>query len=94
MFLVMAVVLGVVALTGSSLAPAFSVSIGARIEQVLRPILDGLAWIPDPVVGIGLLAVAVGAIALSTRRGSRQAENEEPEEMSCHAQEHPAHEAK
>ena len=94
MFLVMAVVLGVVALTGSSLAPAFSVSIGARIEQVLRPILDGLAWIPDPVVGIGLLAVAVGAIALSTRRGSPQAEYEEPEEMSCHAHEHSAHEAK
>jgi cytochrome c biogenesis protein CcdA len=91
MFLVMAVVLGVVAVTGSSLAPAFSLSIGTRIEKVLAPVLDSLAWIPDPVVGLVLVAIAVGAIVLSTRRGSSQVENEEPEEMSCHGEEHPAH---
>jgi cytochrome c biogenesis protein CcdA len=94
MFLVMAVVLAVVAVTGSSLAPAFSLSIGTRIEKVLAPILDSLAWIPDPVVGLVLVGIAVAAIVLSTRRGSTQIENEEPEEMSCHGQEHAAHEHK
>jgi len=94
MFLVMAVVLAVVAVTGSSLAPAFSLSIGTRIEKVLAPILDSLAWIPDPVVGLVLVGIAVAAIVLSTRRGSTQIENEELEEMSCHGQEHAAHEHK
>lgn len=91
MFLVMAVVLGVVAVTGSSLAPAFSLSIGTRIETILAPVLESLAWIPDPVVGLVLVAIAVGAIVLSTRRGSSQVENEEQGEMSCHGEEHPAH---
>jgi cytochrome c-type biogenesis protein len=94
MFLVMAVVLGVVAVTGSSLAPAFSLSIGTRIEKVLAPVLDSLAWIPDPVVGLVLVGIAVAAIVLSTRRGSSQIEDEDPEEMSCHGQEHAAHQHK
>ena len=94
MFLVMAVVLGVVAVTGSSLAPSFSLSIGTRIEKVLAPVLDSLAWIPNSVVGLVLVAIAVTAIALSSRRGIRQVENDQPEEMSCHDQEHRAHEPK
>jgi cytochrome c-type biogenesis protein len=90
MFLVMAVVLAVVAVTGSSLAPAFGASLGTGIEGFLTPLLDGLAWIPDPVIGVFLIAIAVAAIALSTRRRNRRLENEEPEERSCHDQDHPA----
>jgi glycerol-3-phosphate acyltransferase PlsY len=90
MFLVMAVVLAVVAVTGSSLAPAFSASLGTGIEGFLTPVLDGLAWIPDPVIGVFLIAIAVAAIALSTRRRHRRLEDEEPEERSCHDQDHPA----
>jgi cytochrome c biogenesis protein CcdA len=90
MFLVMAVVLAVVAVTGSSLAPSFSNSLGTGIEGVLTPLLDSVAWIPDPVIGLILIAVAVAAIALSTRRRHRRLENEEADERSCHDQDHPA----
>jgi len=90
MFLVMAIVLAVVAVTGSSLAPAFSASLGTGIEGALTPLLDSLAWIPDPVIGVVLIAVAAAAIALSTRRRHRRLENEEPDERSCHDQDHPA----
>lgn len=90
MFLVMAVVLAVVAVTGSSLAPSFSASLGTGIEGFLTPVLDGLAWIPDPVIGLFLIAVALAAIALSTRRRHRRLENEETDERSCHDQDHPA----
>jgi cytochrome c biogenesis protein CcdA len=90
MFLIMAVVLAVVAVTGSSLAPAFSASLGTGIEGFLTPLLDGLVWIPDPVIGLFLIALAGAAIALSTRRRHRRPENEELDEMSCHDQDHPA----
>jgi hypothetical protein len=90
MFLVMAVVLAVVAVTGSSLAPSFTASLGTGIEGFLTPVLDGLAWIPDPVIGLFLIAVAVAAIALSSRRRHRHPENEEADERSCHDQDHPA----
>jgi cytochrome c biogenesis protein CcdA len=90
MFLVMAVVLAVVAVTGSSLAPNFTASLGTGIEGVLTPLLDGLAWIPDPVIGVLLIAVAVAAIALSTRRRKTDLENEEQDERSCHDQDQPA----
>lgn len=90
MFLVMAVVLAVVAVTGSSLAPSFTASLGTGIEGVLTPLLDGLAWIPDPVMGVLLIAVAVAAIALSTRRRHGHLENEEQDERSCHDQDQPA----
>ena len=90
MFLVMAVVLAVVAVTGSSLAPNFTASLGTGIEGVLTPLLDSLAWIPDPVIGVLLIAVAVAAIALSTRRRKVDLENEEQDERSCHDQDQPA----
>ncbi|HVR79176.1 MAG TPA: cytochrome c biogenesis protein CcdA [Acidimicrobiia bacterium] len=90
MFLVMAVVLAVVAVTGSSLAPSFSNSLGTGIEGILTPLLDSVAWIPDPVIGLILIAVAVAAIALSTRRRHRRLENEEAHQRSCHDQDHPA----
>jgi len=90
MFLVMAVVLAVVAVTGSSLAPNFTASLGTGIESVLTPLLDSLAWIPDPVIGVLLIAVAVAAIALSTRRRKVDLENEQQDERSCHDQDQPA----
>lgn len=90
MFLIMAVVLAVVAVTGSSLAPSFSNSLGTGIEGVLTPLLDSLAWIPDPVIGVLLIAVAVAAIALSTRSRRGNVEDDEHEERSCHDQDHPA----
>lgn len=90
MFLIMAVVLAVVAVTGSSLAPSFSNSLGTGIEGVLTPLLDSLAWIPDPVIGVLLIAVAVAALALSTRSKRGNVEDDAQEERSCHDQDHPA----
>jgi len=86
MFLVMAVVLGVVAVTGSSLTPTFTANMGTRIEDALTPLLSRLAWIPDPVIGAVLIGVAIAAIALSTRRRRDIPEIEKQEDWSCHGQ--------
>lgn len=92
MFLVMAAVLAVVALTGSSLAPTFTSNLGNSIENALGALIDRLAWIPDPVVGLLLVTVAVAAIVLSTRRRHGQEENDQHdhhdhhEDRSCHDQ--------
>lgn len=90
MFLVMAVVLAAVAVTDSSLAPAFTAGLGARIEGAVSPLIDSLAWIPDPVVGVLLIAIAVAAVALSSRHRPRDLENVEQDERSCHVQDHAA----
>lgn len=86
MFLAMAVLLAVVAVTGSSLAPTFTTGIGARIEDTLTPTLDSIAWIPDPVIGVLLIAVAVAAMATSTRRPREVGDTEPQDERSCHEQ--------
>jgi cytochrome c biogenesis protein CcdA len=82
MFTVMSVILAVVAATGSSLASPLQARIGAGIERALAPALDRLAWIPDPVVGVVLIALAVGAVVLSGRR--RLPQTTESLERSCH----------
>jgi hypothetical protein len=86
MFLVMAVVLAVVAITGSLLTPSVTATLGTRIEDALAPLLAGLAWIPDPVIGTLLIGVAVAAIALSTRRRRDISEIDKQEDWSCHGQ--------
>ena len=92
MFLVMAVVLAVVALTGSSLAPSFTSSLGNAIEGAFASLLDKVSWIPDPVIGLFLVAIAVAAILLSSRRRRGEGENEHNEhgDRSCHDQSHAA----
>ncbi len=84
MFLVMGVVLAVVAVSGSSLTPAFTASLGTRIEGLLTPILNGLSWIPDPVIGLLLILVAAGAIWMSAGPRNRDQEVHEHQEGSCH----------
>lgn len=81
MFAAMGVILVVVAITGSSLSSPLQTKVGSRIEDALTPVLDRLAWIPDPVIGLALIAVAVGAVVLSGRRTKH---NAEPLERSCH----------
>ncbi len=74
MFTVMGAILAVVAATGSSLASPLQTRIGGGIEDALTPALDQMAWIPDPVVGLILIAVAVGAVVLSVRRPRQTSE--------------------
>ncbi len=81
MFTVMAVILAVVAATGASLASPLQARIGAGMEDALVPLLDRLAWIPDPVIGLLLIAAAAGAVALSGRRSKPTSS---PLERSCH----------
>ena len=83
MFLVMGVVLAAIAVTGSSLTPAFTASLGTSIENLLSPILNGLSWIPDPIIGLLLILVAAGAIWESSRPRNRNQETREHEERSC-----------
>jgi cytochrome c-type biogenesis protein len=84
MFLVMAIVLGIVAITGSSLSPTFATELGTRMEDGLASVLRGLEWLPDPLAGVILIAIAVGAIVLSSRRKSESLESDH--ERSCHEQ--------
>jgi cytochrome c biogenesis protein CcdA len=86
MFLLMGILLAVVALTGASLTSGFTASLGSRIEDVLTPFLDGLSWIPDPVMGLLLVLVAVGAVWLSARTRKRDQEVHEHPEGSRHEQ--------
>lgn len=82
MFTLMGVILAFVAVTGSSLASSVQARIGSGIEDALAPALDRLAWIPDPVIGLVLVAFAVGAVMLSGRRRVRNAE--QSLERNCH----------
>lgn len=84
LFLAMSIVLAVVAITGASLTPAFSTNLAGRIEDALAPWIARLAWIPGPVIGLLLLGLAVGAIALSSRRRRETDDIEKPEDWSCH----------
>ncbi|MBK5268500.1 MAG: cytochrome c biogenesis protein CcdA [Acidimicrobiia bacterium] len=68
LFLAMSIVLAVVAITGASLTPSFSTNLAGRIEDAVAPWIARLAWIPGPVIGLVLIGLAVGAVALSSRR--------------------------
>jgi cytochrome c biogenesis protein CcdA len=81
MFGVMGVILAVVAATGASLASPLQTRIGTWLKDGLAPALDRWAWIPDPVVGFALIALAVGAVVLSGRRSKH---TNKPLERSCH----------
>lgn len=84
MFLAMGAVLTVVALTGASLTAGFTASLGTRIEDFLTPVLSGLSWIPDQIIGLVLLLVAGGAIWLSARSPDPSHDSEGTEDRSCH----------
>lgn len=87
MFLAMGVVLTVVAFTGASLTPEFTASLGIGIEDFLTPAMEALSWIPDPVIGLLLVAVAIGAIWMSARPRTRSQETHEHDDRSCHEHE-------
>jgi cytochrome c biogenesis protein CcdA len=84
MFLVMAAVLAVVAFTESSLTPQFTAGLGTGIEDLVTPVIDGLSWIPDPVIGLLLISIAAAAIWVSARPRNRKTHDRE--QRSCHEQ--------
>lgn len=81
LFAAMGIVLFVVAATGASLAPSFQAEIGTWLEDRLMPLVRWMEPVPDALVGLALVAVAVGAVVLS---GRRRAFEEPTGERSCH----------
>ncbi len=74
LFSAMGVLLWVVALTGASVATSFQADAGVWLEDRFRPIIELVDPIPEAVIGLFLLSVAVGAVVLTGRRSSRGAD--------------------
>jgi cytochrome c-type biogenesis protein len=79
--------LGLVAIgvTGTTLAPPSQIAIGARIGEILAPLVQWLEPVPDLIMGLALVGIAIAAIAISGRR--RNPDPEDPDlssERSCH----------
>ena len=85
LFAVMGIVLFVVSFTGESIAPTFQAGIGVWIEDLLMPVVRWMEPIPDLAVGMGLVGIAIAAVAISGRR--RRIEQSETE-GSCHEPTH------
>ncbi len=64
----MGVGLLVVAATGATLAPEAQTGMGVWAAGIAEQVSNALAPIPDALVGVGLIAMAGGAIALAGRR--------------------------
>lgn len=92
MFALMGAVLLGVAATGTSIAPSFQIGVGQAITSRLERLVAFLEPVPDVVIGLALLGIAAGALAVSARR-RRPALDEDtattdplPEpDRSCHA---------
>lgn len=68
LFAAMGAALVVVAAVGTTLAPTFQVGVGRVVNTWVEQVLSVLEPVPEAVVGLGLLALAAGALALSARR--------------------------
>jgi hypothetical protein len=86
MFAAMGVLLLIVAAAGASLAPTFQVGIGLTITNWFEQVVAFLDPIPNPVIGLGLVALAATALVLSARRpkGSSPQEHAHMSGDSCH----------
>ncbi|HEX6338584.1 MAG TPA: cytochrome c biogenesis protein CcdA [Jiangellaceae bacterium] len=87
MFASMGILLLVVAAAGASLAPTFQVGIGLTITNWFEQIVSVLDPIPNAVIGLGLIALAATALALSARRprsSRRQEDHAHTSGDSCH----------
>lgn len=86
MFAVMGLVLIGVGVTGTTLAPTTQAAVGFWLEGRLTPLVEWLEPVPDVVIGLVLVGVAVAAVALSGRRREPMT-HEVPPDGSCHDQE-------
>ncbi len=72
MFWVMGVLLWVVALTGASVATSFQEDLAVWLQSKFGPIVDALEPVPDAIIGLVLVAIGVGAVALTNRPRSKE----------------------
>jgi cytochrome c-type biogenesis protein len=80
LFSIMGVLLWVIAVTGASVSVAFQDSLSVWLQERFRPIIDLLEPVPDALIGLGLVAISVGAIALTSRRRPLNDSSEEGEQ--------------
>ena len=89
LFVLMGVVLLVVAATGATLAPTFQRGLAEWLERTLTPVVQFFGPIPDFVVGLVLVGLAVGAVVLSSRRRTSEPSETDhgrmPHDKSCQA---------
>ncbi len=71
LFSAMGVLLWMVAITGASVTTGFQTDAGVWLEGRFQLITDLLEPIPEALIGVVLVSVAVGAVVLTGRRSSR-----------------------
>jgi cytochrome c-type biogenesis protein len=84
LFTAMAAVLFAVAATGATLAPTAQVGIGRAITARLDRLVALLDPIPEPVMGLALIGVAVGALVWSARGHRSSGAPIPPATTDCH----------
>jgi len=72
--------------TGATLAPTAQVTAGVWLQERLLPFVRWLDPVPDAVIGLVLIAIAVAAIAISGRRRRTMTQDTTPPERSGHVQ--------
>ncbi len=81
-----AMVLWLAATGETSSAPGAQLAVGRGLSRVLAPIEAFLAPVPEPVLGLGLLALAGTFVwaGLRDRRGRPEGSTDEPVDVACH----------
>jgi len=80
LFSAMGVLLWIVALTGASVATSFQADLSVWLEERFSLIVDVLDPIPNALIGLLLLSVAVGAVMLTGHRsGGGESDGSSPE---------------
>lgn len=87
MYALMGLGLVVIGVTGTTLAPSGQAAIGTWIEDRLTPLVRWLDPVPDVVVGLALVTLAVGAVGFSGRRRRQDPPEETTADWSCHDEE-------
>jgi len=78
LFSIMGVVLWVVAVTGASVTTSFQADFAIWLEDRFGLIVDLLDPVPQPVIGVLLLSVAVGSVVFTGRRSAATTSRSDP----------------
>ncbi len=84
MFTLMGLAMITIGVTGATLVPTAQAGTGIWLQDRLSPLVRWLEPIPDLVIGLVLVALAVGAVAVSGRRRSTSTENDSLSDGNSH----------
>jgi cytochrome c biogenesis protein CcdA len=93
MFGLMGLALIAIGVTGTTLAPTAQAAVGTWLQDRLTPFVQWLEPIPDVVIGLVLVAVAVAAVAISGRRRNQAVDDESSPDRNFHEREQETAEA-